>query len=252
MIGKVGLIVCLIATVAKAGAQGVSFELDGGLQGMQYPLNDGSVKLLPGGSLSLLYTFRLKGQLDLITGITAGVYRTQATLPDGTVFTNYQVDDEGSAFQYRMKTEGYTETQQFFAAAIPLLLQYHTTGRGSQWYFNAGGKILFPSGASTQISARQLTLSGYYPDYNIAVSNLPQHGFGVLNNWKASASGELKPTAALSAATGFSFGLPSGIRLYAGLYIDYGLIALKNRSDSTPFVTYSSSGVSNVKAGSVL
>ena len=98
MIGKIGLIVCLITTVAQAAAQGVSVELDGGLQGMQYPLDDGTIKLLPGGSFSLLYTFRIKGQLDLITGITGGVYRTQASLPDGIVFTNYQVDDEGSAF----------------------------------------------------------------------------------------------------------------------------------------------------------
>jgi OOP family OmpA-OmpF porin len=248
----IGIAVCLIAIVMQAGAQGLTVELDGGLQGMQYPLTGGSVKLLPGGSLGLLYTFRLKGPLSLITGITAGVYQTQASLRNGTVFTNYQVDDEGSAFQYNMKADGYKETQRFIAAGIPLLLQYQSTGAGTRWYLNAGGKIVFPSAVTTQISAQQLTLSGYYPDFNINLSNLPQHGFGVLNNWKTTASAVLRPAAALSAATGFSFELARGMRLLIGLYVDYGLTALKSKSDSIPLVTYSPSGVSAIKASGVL
>ncbi len=253
MIARViGIAICLTAFIAQAGAQGLTIELDGGLQGMQYPLTGGSVKLLPGGSLGLLYTIRLKGPLDLITGITGGVYRTQASLPSGTVFTNYQVDNEGSAFQYNMKAEGYKETQRFIAAGIPLLVQYQSSGAGTRWYLNAGGKIFFPSPASTQISAQQLKLSGYYPDYNINVSNLPQHGFGVLNNWKSTASTVLKPAAALSASTGFSFGLSGGMRLSIGLFVDYGLTALKSKSDSMPLVTYSPNGVSSIKGSSVL
>jgi outer membrane protein OmpA-like peptidoglycan-associated protein len=248
----IAIAICLTAFITQAGAQGLTIELDGGLQGMQYPLSGGSVKLLPGGSLGLLYTIRLKGPLDLITGITGGVYRTQASLPNGTVFTNYQVDDEGSAFQYNMKAAGYKETQRFIAAGVPLLVQYQSTGAGTRWYLNAGGKIFFPSAASTQISAQQLTLSGYYPDYNINVSNLPQHGFGVLNNWKSTASTVLKPAAALSASTGFSFGLSGGMRLSIGLFVDYGLTALKNKSDSMPLVTYSPNGVSSIKGSSVL
>jgi len=247
-----GIAVCLTAIVTQAAAQGLSIGLDGGLQGMHYQTTEGTDKLLPGGSLDLLYTFRLKGPWNLVTGLTAGIYRTEATLPDGVALTDYQVDDEGSAFQYSMKTEGYKETQRFFAAGIPLLLQYHSTGAGAQWYLNAGGKVLLPSTASIAISARQATLSGYYPDYNIDVSNLPQHGFGTINNWKSGATTELKPAAALSAAAGISFPLPRGMRLYAGLYVDYGLTALKGRNDSLPLVTYSPAGVSGIEDNSVL
>jgi hypothetical protein len=219
------IVVCLIAMIPHTGAQGLSIGLDGGLQGMQYRLPDGTDKLLPGGSLELLYTFQLKGPWSLITGVSGGVYRTRANLADGAVFSNYQVDNEGSAFQYNMKAEGYNELQRFFAAGIPVLLQYHTTGSGTQWYINGGGKVLFPSAANIQISAQQVSLSGYYPDYNIEVSEVPQHGFGTINGWKASASSYLKPAAALSLATGFIFALPRGMRMYTGLYVDYGPIA---------------------------
>jgi OmpA-OmpF porin, OOP family len=253
MTGKIiGIIVCLAAVITQTDAQGLSIGLDGGLQGAQYRLQDGTTKLLPGGSLSLLYSFPVKGPWSLLTGITGGVYRTEAQFPDGTVFSDYQVDDVGSAFQYNMKTTGYKETQQFFAAGIPLMLQYHAAGAGTQWYINGGGKVLFPSSVSTKVSAQHVSLSGYYPDYNLVVSNLPQHGFGTLNNWNAHASTELKPAAALSAAAGLSFSLPGSICLYTGLYVEYGLTSLKTRGDSMPLVTYNPAGINGLTANGVL
>lgn len=248
----IGIIICFAVVITQTDAQGLSIEVDGGLQGAQYRLVNGTTSLLPGGSLGLLYNFPVKGRWSLLTGITGGVYRTEARLPDGAFFADYQVDDEGSAFQYNMKTTGYKETQRFFAAGIPLLLQYHTAGAGTQWYIDGGGKILFPSSVSSKISANQLSVSGYYPDYNIVVSNLPQHGFGTLTNWKTSTSAELKPAAALSAATGLSFRLSRGKRVYAGVYVEYGLTELKGKGDSMPLVTYNPSGVNGLNASGVL
>jgi OmpA-OmpF porin, OOP family len=248
----IGIVVCLFAIAIGSRAQDLGIELNGGLQGTQYTLQNGKTMLLPGGSLGLSYSFRLGRRWNLLTGVTGGIYRTQATLKDGEGFTYNQVDDEGSAFEYNVKTTGYKETQQFIAASIPLLLQYHTAGARTQWYFSAGGRALFPLNASIQLSAKQLSLSGYYPDYNLEVSNLPQHGFGTINNWTASQTVALTPTAALSAATGFSFRLSRGTRLYAGLYLDYGLSDLKGKGDSVPLVTYNSANVNDVQANSVL
>ena len=253
MIRKIiGVAVCFAAIFTQAGAQELGIELDGGLQGMRYPLQNGQTKQLPGASLGLSYIFRLSSQWGLHTGISGGLYRTQATLQDGIVFTSDQVDDAGSAFQYSLKAEGYKETQQFFSASVPLLLQYHTAGADAQWYFEAGGKVVVPFNTSVQISAQQLSLSGYYPDYNLDVSNLPQHGFGELNGWKGSTTLELKPAAALSAATGLRFRLSSGTSLYAGLYVDYGLTNLKGKNDSMPLVTYNPTGINGVQVNSVM
>jgi OOP family OmpA-OmpF porin len=253
MIRKIiGIAVCLIAISIGSHAQELGIELNGGLQGTQYQLQNGRTMPLPGGSLGLSYSFRLGRNWNLLTGVTGGVYRTQATLKDGDVFTYDQVDDAGSAFQYNVKTTGYKETQQFIAASIPLLLQYHTAGPRTQWYFSAGGQALFPLNDGIRQSAQQLSLSGYYPDYNLEVSNLPQHGFGTINRWTASQTVALTPAAALSVATGLSFRLSRGSRIYTGVYLDYGLSGLKGRNDSMPLVTYSSADVSNVQANSVL
>jgi OmpA-OmpF porin, OOP family len=253
MITKIiGLIGCFVVLISQTDAQGLSIGLDGGLQGTQYSLQGGSNRLLPGGSLDLLYAFHITGRWSLLTGITGGIYRTEARFPDGTAFADYQVDDEGSAFQYNIKTTGYKETQRFFAAGIPLLLQYHTAGAGTQWYIDGGGKVMFPASVSSNVSAQQLSLSGYYPDDNVVVTNLPQHGFGTLQNWKAHASAELRPAAVLSAATGVSFRLSRGTRLYAGLFVEYGLTDFKSKGDSMPLVTYNSTSVSGLNANGVL
>jgi outer membrane protein OmpA-like peptidoglycan-associated protein len=249
---RIGIIICFAAIITQAGAQGLNISLNGGLQGTQYQFQNGRTQLLPGGSIELTYSFRLGSSWNLLSGFTGGLYRTQASLPDGIAFMSYQVDDAGSAFLYSIKTTGYEETQQFYAAGIPLLLQYHTTGRGVQWYFIGGGKALIPFSSSITVSAKQLALSGYYPDFNIEVTDLPQHGFGTITNWRTSATTNLKPTAALSAATGVSFSLSRGTRLYAGVYAEYGLTDLKGKKDSMPLVSYSSTGITAVEAGSVL
>src|SRR6185437_7374259 len=105
MIRKIAaLTLCLTAIVGLAGAQELGVELDGGLQGMRYSLQNGQSKLLPGGSLGLNYTFPLSNNgLVLLTGITAGLYRTQATLPSSMAFAYPQVDDRGDAFLYNVR-----------------------------------------------------------------------------------------------------------------------------------------------------
>jgi OOP family OmpA-OmpF porin len=253
IIKKIGIAVCFVTMIMQAHAQQFNLELDGGLQGTMYSLQNGKSQQQPGGSLGVGYTYPLRPDLDFLTGVTAGVYRTKATLNDGAIFSSYQVDDLGSAFQYSVKTIGYKETQRFFTVSIPLMIQYHTpVNQQLEWYIDGGGKVFVPFGSNIQASAKQLVLSGYYPDYNIEVANLPQHGFGTIDNWKANTTTKLKPSAALSAATGISFNVLPNTRLYAGIYIDYGLTGLKGKSDSMPLATYSSNGVTGVKAGSLL
>ena len=252
MIGKIiGAVLCFILVVIRAGAQELGIELDGGLQGMHYPLQGGQTKLLPGGSLGVNYTFGLGSQWGLLTGVSGGLYRTQATLQDGR-FTYGRVDEAGSAFEYNLKVTGYKEVQHFYAVSIPVLLQYHTAGAGSEWYVDGGGRVIIPWGSGAAVSADQMGLAGYYPDLNLTVSNLPQHGFGTINNWKSSASFSLKPTVAFSAGTGVSFAVAPGSRLYAGVYVDLGLTNLTDKQDSMPLVNYSSAGVSGAKANGVM
>jgi outer membrane protein OmpA-like peptidoglycan-associated protein len=244
-------IICT-AMISPAIAQEFGIGLGGGLQGMHYSLQNGQTKPLFGGAIDLRYSFRLDARWNLVSGLGAGTYRTEATLQDGIAYSSYLVDATGSAFKFNVKTTGYKETQQFYAFSVPVLLQFHTQDPIVQWYIEGGLKGFIPFSTTIQASATQLVLSGYYPDYNIEISNLPQHGFGTINNWSSGATAKLNPSLALSLATGASFNLAPGDRLYAGVFLDYGLTSLKSRGDSLPLVSYNPSGMNGIQAGSVL
>jgi outer membrane protein OmpA-like peptidoglycan-associated protein len=242
----------IMVIAVHANAQEFGVELNGGLQGLQYDITGGKAKIQPGGALGFNYTFPLGKRWGLITGLAGGYYNTKTTLDNGSLFSSYAIDEEESAFEFRVKPEGYEEKLSFFTAGIPLMLQYHTTGK-TQWYLNGGGKFLFPFNVKSKASASQLAMSGYYPDFNVELDNVPQHGFGVVNNLEKEYEPELKPTATLSAATGLSFPLGSSMRLYTGVYIDYGLTDMrKNRDESAALVNYSPTGINNVQVTGLL
>lgn len=220
----------LTALAITAQAQEFGIELNAGMQGLHYKLNQASGKLQAGGSLGVNYNFPISSRWGLLTGISGGYYNTKTTLNNGSIISSFEVDDLGSAFRFDTKATGYKETNSFLAAGIPIMVQYQSCGK-TQWYMNAGTKLLIPFNVKTKAIAQQLELSGYYPDYNLEVKDMPQHGFGTISNWSKEEKTELKPTATLSAATGFSFPVGEGLRLYTGLYIDYGLTDMRKDKD---------------------
>jgi hypothetical protein len=132
------------------------------------------------------------------------------------------------------------------------MLQYHTGGKNTQWYIGAGTKVLFPFNGKIKATAQQLTLSGYYPDFNVEVFNVPQHGFSTINNWQNDHAIELKPTATISGTTGVSFIIASHTRLYTGVYIDYGLTDMRKSGGNPALIGYNATGAGNAPAGSIL
>ncbi len=245
-----GACLCLITISHTVSAQELGIGISGGMQGLQYKSGTQNSQLKIGGMLDIGYTFPLGKKTGIVTGISIGNYAAKIKLQDGETFSYYQVDDVGSAFKYNVITHGYTEQQRFLAAGIPVLLQYHTLGK-TQWYINGGAKLLFPFSVKYEASADQLILSGYYPDYNIELKDLPQHGFGTVNSWKSNGGLTLKPAVTLSAASGFSFQL-NNLRLYTGIYVDYGVNNIQDNASPTALVGYTPTSISNLPGNSLL
>ncbi|MGN6437554.1 MAG: hypothetical protein ACTHMM_13525 [Agriterribacter sp.] len=243
----ISLNVLLVVSCATAQVQ-LSLEAKAGMQGLQYKLENSESRPQIGGGIGIGYAYALNDRWQLLTGLSGELFRTNATLKDGAVFSSYQVDETGSAFQYNVTTKGYRESQRFFAIGIPVKLQYHTTGH-VQWYANGGFRFVLPVKARLQASADELTVSGYYPDYNIEVKNMEQHGFGTIQNWKSNTTPLLNPGIALSGATGVSLRLTNKLRLYGGLFLDYGLTNMRNGNwQNASLVKYAPNNVNNTEA----
>ena len=238
----------------SAGAQDSEFSLSagGGLAGLKYDLSNGESKLKPGFHAGIGYTKFFNSRWGLATGVELGYYQSRATLTPNTVFSSYEIDSENNAFEFRVKTKGYEEKQSLYALQIPLMVQFQPLSKSStQLYAQGGVKLGIPVSSSYQTKADEINASGYYPDVNAEITDLPAHGFGTQTNWKSKGDYDFKPSYALAAEAGVKFRLSLGNHLYAGLFIDYGLNNIKKGEGDQTLLTYHPTAVNQSQATGV-
>lgn len=248
---KIYLISCIILFFIQINAQEISVLTNVGLQGLNYKVTNGDNELKIGGKIGIGYSYFINKNWALLAGFEVGSFGNDSKLLDNT-FTSNQIDSEGDAFEYRVKTVGYKEKSNFYAANIPLMLQYRTAG-ATQFYINGGGRVFFPFHQKTKVSIEEVKLSGYYSDMNVELIDMPSHGFSTLTNWKSSNETKLKTSFALSTEIGLSFLLSEKIRLYTGLYLDYGLnnmVKTNEQVTDLPLLNYDEN--SNNKANGLI
>lgn len=234
-------------------AQELNFKINGGPSGILYDSAIGNGKLKSGGGIGLGYTYFFSSHWGIATGIDVMYNQNSFELNDLNTITSYEVDDQTSAFEYRVTPSKYKESQHFISAAIPLILQYRTTVTPkTQLYFGFGGKILFPSKQTIKASASELQLSGYYPDLNLIVDDLSSHGFGKVSNWGDKTTVSLQSSFLLSAETGLTFKIKEKIQLYTGVYIDYGLSDLVKETSDLNIVVYNPNGLDNIQSNGII
>jgi len=240
-------ILLLFSTTIKA--QELNFKINGGPSGILYDSNIGEGKLKFGGGIGVGYTYFFSDHWGISTGVDVTYNQNSFELNNGTTISTYEVDDQTSAFEYQVTPTNYKEDQHFIAASIPLLMQYRTSiASQTQLYFGFGGKIMFPGKQTVEASASELQLSGYYPDINLLIDDLPSHGFGKVSNWQDKTTVSLDPAFMLSFETGLTFKIKEKTKLYTGLYVDYGLTDLAKETPNTNIVAYNPNGLDNIQA----
>lgn len=243
----------ILLTTIGGYAQEITLNVSGGMQGLDVKMNNGDSKLKAGGQLGVGYTYFINKHWGVLTGVDVGYYSSKNTLRNST-YATYLSDSQNDLFEYRVKTMGYSEKNTFYTASIPLLVQYRTTGN-TQFYVNAGARIHFPFSQKGKVHINEVTTSGYYPDMNVVFENMPQHGFSTYNNLSNETDAKLKTAVALNAETGVSFKLSEKLRLYTGVYVNYGLndmLKKENGTVDTPIVNYDANGNGNVQTNSIL
>lgn len=230
-------------------AQEINVKINGGPSGILYDSNLGDGKLKFGGGIGVGYTYFFSSHWGILTGIDVMYNQNSFELKNGNTISSYEVDDQTSAFEYQVTPTNYKEDQHFISAAVPLMMQYRTfVSPNTQVYFGFGGKILFPGKQTAKASASELQLSGYYPDMNLTVDDLPSHGFGKVTNWQDKTTVSLDPTFLLSVETGLTFKLKEKTQLYTGLYLDYGLTEIAKENANLNIVAYNPTGLDNIQA----
>ena len=245
----------LFLTLFSCTVKGQEFniKINGGPSGILYDSALGDAKLKTGFGIGLGYTYYLSKHWGIATGIEGQYSQNSFNLNEGTTFTSYEVDDQGSAFEYRVSPKNYAEDQSFFSLVVPIILQYRTDiSAKTGFYLGVGAKALFPGKLKSKASASEIQMSGYYPDLNLVIDDLPPHGFGKISNWEGSTRTSLKSSILLSGETGLSFKLKENLNLYTGVYFDYGLNELAKSNSDSNLVTYSPTDVNSIEPNGVI
>lgn len=240
----------LIGCMTRLEAQELHVKVSGGWSGLNYNSNQIDEALGFGGGLGVGYTYFLNSNWGIVTGLDLQYSSNRLGIQNQT-FTNYEVDSRTSAFEYRVSANGYKEKQDFVSLAIPVFLQYRTAfSPKTTAYINLGGKLLLPGKQNIDAKANTLALSGYYPDSNLEIDDLPNHGFGTLTNWSDETKVSLKTAVLLSVETGLAFKFKEQT-LYTGLYFDYGLNNMLSKDASENIVSYAPQGIDLIQANSI-
>lgn len=249
---KITLAILVLFNVAVQ-AQELNLKINAGTSGILYDSSIGNGNLKFGGGIGVGYTYFFSSHWGITTGIDVMYNQNSFELNNGNTITSYEVDDQTSAFEYRVTPSKYKEDQHFISAAIPFLLQYRTAvAYKTQLYFGFGGKILFPGKHSVKASASELQLTAYYPDLNLLIDDLPSHGFGKVSSWQDKTTVSLEPSFLLSAETGLTFKIKENTQLYTGIYVDYGLSNLVKESPDRNIVAYNPNGLDNIQSNGTI
>ncbi|QEC40656.1 OmpA family protein [Pseudobacter ginsenosidimutans] len=244
---------CLMVMAVSASAQKQEFSIaaGGGLQGINYSMKHGDVSLKPGFQLGFGYMRSIGRRWGIRTGVELGLYQSKVSLDPGTQFTSYEIDSENSAFEYRVKANGYREEQKFWALKIPVMLQLHPEFNKNGLYAQLGVQLGLPVSNSYSTSADQISATGYYPDYNLEITELPVHGFGTQNGWKGKGEYDFNLSWSAAAELGWRFRIAANNNLYAGFYVDYGLNNIKKSEGEGSLLNYQPEGLAQSKAAGV-
>lgn len=250
---KTILAVLVLIGMVTGHAQELSLSVHGGVSGLTYKTNMGDGSLGFGGGIGLGYTHYFNNHWGILTGVEARYNSNTFELDDNMEFLSNEIDDQGSAFEYRARTSGYEEDQKFYSFGIPLMLQYRSSISNKMgFYIGLGGKVLFSQKLDSDASSSTMALSGYYPDLNLEINDLPTHGFGTIDNWEGNSKVSLKTSILLSAEGGLTFKLKDNLKLYTGIYADYGLTDMKEDDQNKNIVSYSPQSVDGIVSNGVL
>lgn len=243
----IGIIIVLIS-------QGISAQFYVGIQtgvgNIQSDVKGTTASHRLGGAIKAGYIYSLTNHIGIGTGLEFSQYKQEVSLENSSsTFTNYEVDPTGSAFVYNVTTDNYKEEQKLHAIQIPLFLQYKTNiNKGVDFNFRAGAKYFLPVNYKIKATADYVNGTGYYPDVNLIIDDLPEYGFGGQSNYSQSGEYDTKGVIMSSFELGFTFDMGSNNSLYTALFLENGYGSILDQENNKSYIGYNPSSVLERKA----
>jgi hypothetical protein len=188
------------------------------------------------GGLGLGYTFSLHPYINngnIVTGVEMVSYSAVTTANSITESApdRYSSDGRYEEMFFNSRITGYTEKQGVTYFQIPLMLELRFPKFDRhKWYVAAGAKFGFTLSdisrfaGSYTTKADGLLTTGYLPNKQETLSDMPEIGFVNMTNTAWNGNLDFGFNLSLTAETGVRWALTDLFGLYAGIFVDYGLM----------------------------
>jgi hypothetical protein len=237
-----GLLITATVKAQERQTHELSIYGFGGYSPIAYTLDKGGDRGSGmGGGGGLGYTFNISYSFGIVTGVEISTYSSEASFAN--VSDNYPEKEKEELdldeFLFSYSQNDYNEIQKVALFSIPIMAQYDLPlGNGSTSFFvSSGFKLGFPMSAKANIqSYGTATTKGYFAtekvEYNSEDYNMEPHGF-VTNKQIPGANKDIDLgfSASVVLETGLRFSLTDNIRVYTGMYFDYGLNNIQKVND---------------------
>ncbi|MBS7229459.1 outer membrane beta-barrel protein [Flavobacterium psychroterrae] len=195
--------------------------------------------VVPGNGINagIRYSYYLSESLSLGIGAEYQTYKSDVKF--SSISGRYAATDaENENFQFRYTANGLRETQKLGYINIPVSIQFETPGT-TQLYLAAGAKVGFAVNGTYESKMENLTTSGFYPQYNVELFSPAFAGFARTNNVQT-AKEDLDTEVSYSATfeTGVKQKIGDKSAIYIGVYLDYGLNNIYDKSSNKNFIQY--------------
>jgi len=228
-------ILFLFALTVPAQNSGKMVYVDAGVgeQSLLYGLQNGMQNGGSGGNINIGLVHFLNSNLGIQTGVGLSSYTSSAILNFST--SEEAVDADGDNYEFRTVYKDLKEEQNITFLNIPLglVLKKPITYRFGLMSM-AGAKVSFPLKAAYQVKSGQIVTTGFYKQWNMELSDLPQHGFSTFQE-KYSGDLTIHPSFSLYADFGFYYRVNFVTDFYFGGCVNYGLNSITKSEDKAVF-----------------
>lgn len=216
----ISLTICILLPAQKS-ENFLNFSIGGGQHNLSYSLKDGIQTPETGFIANLAFSHFFTPKLGLLSGVGIQTFSSVSTL--NLTESTPAIDTDMDIYVHNAKFNNWLEKQQVMFVEIPLAGQFKQRINDKiSMLLSLGAKLSIPVSAAYKTTGGEIVTTGYYPQYNIELSNLPNHGFSTITK-SFTGKYSLNPLYSAIAELGASYKLTEKIDLHAGGYFNYGL-----------------------------
>lgn len=195
-----------------------------GLTSLKHDKNKGNL----GGGGGVAYAYLRNDRWSFVGGVEYASFSSSYSSDNFVRQDKQQYSYNGAVEEMYLISSyvGYKEKLTARYLHVPLMVRFQRPIRydsKTKLYIAAGVKLGAALKSGYEITAKNLTLSGYFPKTDQTFIDMPNHGFDS-NNYAISNDLSLGFNAALGAEIGLRHLINKRVALYTGIYADYGLL----------------------------